>query len=234
MPNNKNTKNKKAVPASRAGSGKKSKDTLVEIALRRQYYKDGANYSKMLAGVSIGCMIASVMIATASINIKNKNEYLALNPDGTIINLTPLSQPNQAEPVIRNWLVEALTNTFQIDYLNFKTDLNKSIGQYFTTSGGNEFITSINNINLINTIKDKKLLVNFDVTTSPILLRSGNIGFGNAYGWDYQLNGMITMRNEKQSFSIPVVVQITVTRRNLLEDPKGLGIARVFIEKASK
>ena len=145
-----------------------------------------------------------------------------------------LNKPNQSDATVRSWMIEAMVNTFQTDYVNYKTDMNNSIQKYFTESGGNGLTKSLEDIDLFETIRKRRMLVTFDVVKSPVLIKKGLIGTGGEYGWLFQSKGRIILRNEKESFVINVNTEITVSRRSLLIDPKGLGIAKVYIVKERK
>jgi hypothetical protein len=221
--------NKNNSPAK--GKKKQAEPSLpLEVHLRRTYYQDGAGFMGKVAVASLTCLALVIGISFYSVNKKAENKYIAVHPDGSIISLTPLNMPNHSESSVRSWLVEALVNTFEFNYIDYKARLNDSISDYFTESGGSELVKSLQDIELMSTIKDKKLLVSMNITTSPVLLGLGYTPSG-AYAWKFQTKGLITLRNERQEFSVPVVMEITISRRDLLTNPKGLGIARVFMEK---
>lgn len=224
---NKNNKPKQASPKSKSSP----KTSLpLEVALRRQYYKDGAGFMGKIAATCLICLAISIVISVYATNKKAANRYIAVNHDGSLIELTPLNKPNQSEAVVKSWVVDALVNTFAFNYLDYKFRLNNSLSSYFTNSGGSELIGSLKEIDLFEIIQDKKLLVSMHIDTAPILIGSGILPSG-AFAWKFEMTGIITLRNEKDSFTIPVKMAVTVSRRDLLSHPKGLGIARVFIEK---
>lgn len=226
----------KKAPAKKKQNSKSKEpdDALYEVALRRQYYKDGAGFSMKMAACAAIALSLSVGLAYHSITKKTENKYLVTNPDATITKLIPLSRPNQSEAVVRNWLVEALANSLEFNYVDYRKRLNQSVGEYFTESGGSDFIASLDDIDLLDTVKDQRLLVSVDIATSPILIRNGRLQGSRFYSWEFQTKGLLTLRNESVIYNIPVSMQITISRRSLLENPKGLGISRVFIKKDNK
>lgn len=219
-----------AGPATNAPKRNPKRDMLAETQYRNKYYKDGLPLllkACLAAGV---ILVGSIAVATYSIQKKSQNRYIATYPDGSILNLIPLNQPNQSNTVVKNWLSQALAETFEVDYVNYKQQLNRSINTYFTNSGGNELVKSLGDSGFLDMLTTNMFVSSLTSLSDPVLVKHGNFGAQNYYAWLFQMNGSLTLQNQQSRYVIPVKMTITVSRRNTLEYPLGLGVARIFIE----
>lgn len=208
----------------------KEKGKGLEIAVeRREFYKD--MYSKMwkIAIVGASSMIISLVMMMTVINKEEKNSYFAVDNNFSLIKLIALSEPNVKNAVVANWLTRALVDTFDFNYYNIKHHLNEASMTYFTREGASELIKALDSSGNFDVIIERKLIVSLAIEQVPIVIKEGVLG--NTKVWKLQVPAVITYRNESSVSSNNVIFTITVSRVSLLEDPVGLGITKIIMEK---
>lgn len=235
------TNNNKKAPASNKdkkkglkGKRKPSTDVVVDITARRDFYKDQASkMTKLAVGslVGVGLSLAGVFY---SINKEADSVYFAVDENKALTELIALSQPNQKDAVVSNWLSRALVDTFDFNYSNMRNRLNESTMEWFTDSGRKELLNALVQSGHFKTIDTKKLIVSLAVDHVPLVVKKGNVSFTNAYLWKLEVPATITYRTESSVFSSNVLFTVTVSRRSLMQNAEGLGIARIVMETVNK
>lgn len=210
--------------------GAQQQDVLSEVMERKAFLRDGAKTMKLFSLGSLLVLIFSSVVLYASIQKKASNRYIATLPDGQLIQVAPLTMPNHSEAVVKNWLASSLSHTFEMDYVNYKTQISRSVDTYFTRAGGSELVRNLQESGFIDQMVSGTYSVNLLTVGDPVLVRSGNFGQSNFYAWLFQVRGTLTFYSRDGRYDLPVEITVTVTRRDTLEYPVGLGIARIFIE----
>jgi len=205
-------------------------DPVMRVAAKNRFYMDGAKTYRRFLPVSAALLGVSAVLLGISINKKSENRYIATYADGTLLQAPALDVPNHSEVVVRNWLSRALGHTFEMDYVHYKTQINRVVGEYFTQKGGSELIKSLVDSGFIDQMTNNGLAVSLVSLSDPVLVRHGNFGQSDYYAWLFQSSGLLTMQNRSERYDLPVSITVTVARRNTLEYPVGLGIDRIFVE----
>jgi intracellular multiplication protein IcmL len=199
------------------------------VAARNGFYKDGASILKKTSIASIACLVGSIAVTFYSASQKENNVYFAAKPDKSIIKLVGLTEPNLSDTAVTNWLSRALIDTFDFNYANVNDKLNKSTMTWFTKKGGEELLNALQSTGNIESVLQTELFVNLTLDSSPLLIDSGVDNTGKTYAWKYQAPGVITYRTRSKTFTDKVVFNITVQRQSMINDPDGLGIAKIIM-----
>ncbi len=203
------------------------------IKLRNEFYKDGAKTLKVLVFSSAFCLLLASASAYVAVSKEGEQNYFAVDEAGQYIELITLDMPNHKASVVSQWLTDALIDTFDFNYLNMKQVLNDKSMQWFTDSGRTSLIASIEESGAFSLIQKEKLIAQLNLIRSPILVREG-VGRDGRYEWLMQVEGKFTYTNEANVYTNNVVFTVSITRRSMLEDVKGLGINKIFVEFAGK
>ncbi len=199
------------------------------VMLRNEFYKDGAKKLKWLIAASSVCLALSSISAYVAVSKEGINNYFAVDETGQYIELITLDRPNHKASVVSQWLTDALVDTFDFNYLNMKQVLNDKAMVWFTDSGRTSLVSSIEESGSFNVIKKEKLIAQLNLIRSPILVREG-VGRDGRYEWLMQVEGKFTYTNESSVYVNNVIFTVSITRRSMLEDVKGLGINKIFVE----
>ena len=197
--------------------------------MRNDFYSDAVPKVVLAAIICILAAIISVASAIYAANKRERNVYFAVDEGNRLVKLQPLSSPNQSNAVVGQWLTESLVKTFDFHYSNFGPRLNESADTFFTKDGANSLIAAIQDSGLLDQVRRLEGKVALNLRT-PILVKEGSLGAGQFYAWVYTVDGTMTVFTKTARYDLPVQFEITVSRRDELEYPKGIGIARVFME----
>lgn len=203
------------------------------VMLRNEFYKDGAKTLKTLVFSSAFCLLLASTSAYVAVSKEGEKNYFAVDEAGQYIELVTLDMPNHKASVVSQWLTDALIDTFDFNYLNMKQVLNDKSMRWFTDSGRTSLIASIEESGAFSLIQKEKLIAQLNLIRSPILVREG-IGRDGRYEWLMQVEGKFTYTNESNVYTNNVVFTVSITRRSMLEDIKGLGINKIFVEFVGK
>lgn len=203
------------------------------VKLRFEFFKEGSKKLKLAIFASVFCLFVSTASTFYAVTKESQNYYFAADEVGQFIELVTLDQPNHKSSVVSQWLVNALIDTFDFNYLNIKQVLNDKSILWFTDSGRNSLITSINEAGSFNVITKEKLIAQLNLVRAPVLVREG-IGSTGRYEWLMQVEGKFTYTNERSIYTNDVIFTVLVTRRSMLEDIKGLGISKIIVEFSAK
>ncbi|WP_137297169.1 DotI/IcmL family type IV secretion protein [Psychromonas sp. SP041] len=206
-------------------------DPLIDVELRKLFYKD--QYTKMtkMAAASLICFATSIAGVTYSVMKEPGTVYIAVNEDKTLTKLIPLSRPNQKDSVVASWLSNSLVDTFDFSYSNIKSHLNQATMEYFTDSGRQELLNALEKTGNLKAIVDRKMIVSLSIDSVPLILKKGKPSFSNRYLWKIEAQATLTYRTEAKEFSNKVLFTVTVARDSLLSNSSGIGIHRIVIEK---
>jgi len=205
-------------------------DPVVEISLRREFYKDQAGKIMKLAFFSTGLVVISLVALIYAINKEPGTIYVSVDSEGRMIEIIPLAEPNYKDSIISSWLSRALVDTFDLNYVNMKSNLNRTTTEYFTDEGREKLLKELVDSGYFDTISSKKLIMSLSVDNVPLVVRKGNVGFTKSYLWKLEVPATITYRTESSVYSNKLLFTVTIARRSLAENPDGLGITRIVIE----
>jgi intracellular multiplication protein IcmL len=231
-----NTKTNKATPDKAPTKEKKDHDLLGAeqvVKLRLEFFKEGSRKLKIAIYVSLFCLILSSISAFLAVSKEGERAYFAADESGQYVELITLDRPNHKSAVVSQWLSDALIDTFDFNYLNMKQVLNNKSIEWFTDSGRNSLITSISETGSFSVIVKEKLIVQLNLIRAPVLVREGVSNSGK-YEWLLQVEGKFTYTNEGSVYTNDVLFTVSVTRRSMLEDIKGLGINKIIVEFTGK
>jgi intracellular multiplication protein IcmL len=199
------------------------------VVARNGFYKDGAAILAKTSIASVVCLVAAIGVTFYSASQKENNVYFAAKSDGSLIKLIKLSEPNLSDAAVTNWLSRALIDTFDFNYNNVKPRLNDATMKWFTPAGGEELLKALTTTGNIDSVIQTELFVNLTLDNAPLLVDRALEDGGKVYAWKYQVPGVITYRTRSKVFTDKVVFSITVQRQSMIDNPDGLGIAKIIM-----
>jgi len=196
---------------------------------REAFFGSGIIIMKRLA-VGLGALaVFSAGMAYVAVTKKTEPVYFVAYEDGSLVSMVPLSQPNHSQPAISQWLTNALVDTFDFHFGNIENELNEAASLWFTYAGADALMQTWEDSGNYQAIVDRKLFLSLAVTHTPVLLQHGLPPGSSNYVWRFQAPAVLTFRTESRAFTNNVVFTVDVSRRSILEDPKGLGISKIVM-----
>lgn len=210
---------KKAAPKSTTGAGQ-----MVEI--RTGFYK---TISKSL---SVGIISAGVALLGSAMSLYvavNKDEvvkFVAVNEEGKIVKMVPLSKPNLTDEAVMQWTTKALIETFTFNAYDINFRLNESTSRYFTKQGAKALLDAMDKTGNFDVIVERGLFASIALEHAPLVVGTELIQ-NRFYSWNIVVPAVITYRSGTNTFTNKVNIELVVTRRSLLENESGLGIYKI-------
>lgn len=157
--------------------------------------------------------------------------YFATDARGSVIELQPLERPVQSIEEVNVWAAKAVTAAFTLDFANYRQRLTE-IRPYFTDAGWKGYQTAIDGQGILQSITQNKIVVTAVPSQSPVVTATGVVD--GVYGWKIEIPIIVTYETATAGGSAGrgrssnnMIIQITVVRRPVTENPQGLGIAQM-------
>ena len=199
---------------------------------RNNFYKDGSSTVFVLAIMSFACLIISLICSVSLIQKESERVYFAADKNGSLVKLVQLSQPNQNDSVVANWLSNAIVDTFSFNFTNANYRLNESTMKWFTPAGKDKFLSELNSSGYKSVVVDEGLIISAVLSHTPVLVKSGRRAPSNVYSWLFQTEAIITFRTKTREYSKKVLFTVTVDRVSIMSNVDGLGISSIVMQNA--
>ena len=148
-------------------------------------------------------------------------------PNGKSMQLTPHDTPSLRPDTLITWGSKAAVAAYTFDFVNYKKQINDT-RSYFTATGWADYQASIGG--LIGTITANQLFVNGVVSGPPVISNQGELLPGQ-YAWRIQIPFLVTYQSSEKTVKTHYTMVITIIRVPTRENPRGVGINQLVMEK---
>lgn len=200
-------------------------DGAVRVAASIGYYRDALRSALrtnlVLAGIALLCLAC----ALTAVLLREPPVYFGMGQDMKLLPLVPLSEPILNESALKNWVGEAVSAAFNLDYLNWRKQLSDA-RQYFTRTAFGRFAATLDGEGHLPLIRQHRALMHAVIQGTPVLTRSGVVS--GVLLWEFELPLLIsyeTSRGRIASNSVVVIVQ--VQRVPATDYPRGVALSSV-------
>ena len=157
--------------------------------------------------------------------IYKQNIYFATTSDGRIQELVPLTEPYVSVAGVSNWTAQAITETYSLDFRNYRKSLAK-VRPYYDVGAWRELENQIRP--LIDSVIKERLIIYAVADEAPKLLAEGMYQ-DMKYCWKLEFPLTLTHQLANGTQSFKWLVQVLVSRANVAEKPDGLEILQFVI-----
>lgn len=204
---------------------------LEVVQHRNDFYKEGDRKLIFVAAFVAVVLVIQIFVAFLGFNARNERVYFATDQNGGLIKMQMLNQPNQKDPVVAQWVSNAIVDTFSANWKTLNTHQNEATMRWFTDAGAVELLKALKDSGNFAVITEKRMLLNTSLDSTPILVGKSPANTQGVFQWVFQVDGLMTFYTQTQQFTNKVRFMVTVERRSMLEDVSGLGIAKVVMTK---
>lgn len=206
---------------------------LVMVALRQAFYLQQLRLVALAVILNILLIAALIGMLVYFVKHPVHPVYFATDKVGRLMVDPPLSQPNMNVEDVSNWVTHAVEKAYSYDYVNYRQQL-QSAQRYFTDYGWKQYMKGLQSSNNLLALTEHKMVVMAKVVSKPKLLIQGILG--NRFAYRFEMPVLVTYLespfDEKNKFSNPLIVSVTVERQKLLESDHGLGIVQLIANLA--
>tara|TARA_B100000749_G_scaffold267753_1_gene244964 strand:+ start:2234 stop:2890 length:657 start_codon:yes stop_codon:yes gene_type:complete len=213
-----------------ASEGNEKLKLIQAIINKNTYYKKGKKALNIHIIIVFIIACASYYLNLYTVELKPDFHFFAAHEDLSFIELKKRSDAVHSFEQVSSWTEEALEDTFDFNYRNLTTQLNKKTNAYFSDTGRKSIIKALRNSGTLELIKNKKLIVTTKIEASSIELIDEGRNESGVYEWVINVPAIINyVESPIVSYPNKVNFKVYVTRRSMLEDTMGLSISRLLI-----
>ena len=149
--------------------------------------------------------------------------YFGMSRDMKLLPMTPLSEPILNEAALKNWVSEAVTMSFNLDYLNWKRQLNEARA-HFTRKAFVGFALSLDREGHLPLLRQQRALMHAVIQGTPVLTRSGVVQ--GTLVWEFELPLLVSYETSAGRISNNAVTVVAQVQRVPATDyPMGVAIS---------
>ncbi len=187
--------------------------------------------SGRLAGSKLFAL-ATILTSLAAFGadlLRPKPTFYVNPPNGPTREIFPLDAPNVTPSSLVNWVTQAVTSAYTIDFYNYQSNID-NLKQYFTIDGYDNYLTALNKSGTLKKIISDKLIVSAVAINTAVILQEGMMN--NIYSWKIQIPVLLNYQGASTtSTQKTIVVNVLVNRVPTDLAPKGIGIAQIVDEE---
>lgn len=205
-------------------------DVLTMVQTRNDFYRD--NYRRVIGALVLAVLVIVGLAATFAYVIMNPPppRYIAVNPDGRVIPLKPLAEPNMTSSALLQWANTAAIAAYTYSFVNYRGEL-QAASEFFTPDGWQGFLDALKTTGNLDAVIQEKLIVSAVATQAPIILQEGVLS--GVYSWKIQFAMLVTYQSASRVAQQPVVVTMLIQRVSPLSSARGIGIAQFVVSSGS-
>lgn len=151
--------------------------------------------------------------------------YFATTPDGRIQELPPLNEPYVSVSGVSNWTAQAITETYSLDFRDYPKTLAR-VKPYYSAGAWKEIYAQIQP--LLESIRKERLFTSAVADEAPRLIAEG-VYQNMKYCWKLEFPLTITHQTAGGTQTSRWLVQVLVSRANVMEKPEGLEILQFAV-----
>ncbi|MFU8797665.1 MAG: type IVB secretion system apparatus protein IcmL/DotI [Gammaproteobacteria bacterium] len=201
-------------------------DAVTLVRMRNDFYRD--NYRRVIGALLLAVLVIFGLGATFAYVIMNPPapRYIAVNAEGRIIPLKPLSEPNMSPSALLQWANTAAIAAYTYSYVNYRSEL-QTASEFFTPDGWQSFLDALKSSGNLNAVIQEKLIVSAVATEAPFILQEGLLN--GVYSWKIQFGMLISYQSASKVAQQQVTVTMLIQRVSPLSSARGIGIAQFLV-----
>lgn len=204
----------------------KAGKSIMVVALRNKFFLMLYRNVLLVFLASLLALGFSIFLAFFFAGRPVPPQYIAINEDGTYINLTPISEC-KPDVEIQNFVMGATKRLFKYDFINFSDQL-QDAAYYFTVPAWNAYIKTYGESKTLEAVKENRWVVTVNVNDIPEITKTQQMN--GACTWDITLPvNVMYMGNKSQTVNQNLYFR--VQRQSVIQHPEGLGITNLVHEQ---
>jgi hypothetical protein len=154
--------------------------------------------------------------------------FFATDYAGRVIEIKPLSEPSMTREQVAQYVVNALSESMSMDYINF-SDTQDRASRYFTQDAFNALVKNFTDQGHYDLLKKRKAVARAVATGAPRVVAEGQTNASSPYSWVIQVPIAWTFSSQQRASTVNYVVQAVVTRQSTVERANGIAISAITV-----
>lgn len=155
--------------------------------------------------------------------------YFATREDGTITPLIGVEQPYLSDNAVMNFAVEAVSESLSLSFVDLEDDVNKSNIYFTKPAGWAAFITTLENSQMLEFIRNRRV-VSTVIAQNPRIVSRG-LNSDGAYSWTMQVPLSITYMSSSSQSNERQLATVEIVRVPTWTSSRALGIRQINIQQ---
>lgn len=206
-------------------SEKVKEKVLRTIMLRNRFFFILYRYSTLVFLTSLASFLFSIVFLIFFAKQPIPPQYIAVNPDGTLIKMDSLDVEKPSSEV-QKFALDAIKKMYKFDYVNFSEQV-QDASSHFTQEGWNEYLDQYVKSGTLTAIKENKWIVTVKPATIPIIVKKGLVD--GVFVWEVQTNLEIMYVGQAGQIQHGEMY-MRITRDSVINNPEGLGIVKAVFK----
>lgn len=225
----KKTSDRRASERTDAEKSEKIKEKVLRtIMLRNRFFFILYRYSTLVFLTSLASFLFSIIFLIFFAKQPIPPQYIAVNPDGTLIKMESLDIEKPTAEV-QKFALDAIKKMYKFDYINFSEQVQEA-SSYFTQDGWNEYLDQYVKSGTLTAIKENKWIVTVKPQTIPIVVKKGLVD--GVFVWELKTNLEISYVGQTGQLQHGEMY-MRITRDSVINNPEGLGIIKAVFKPTS-
>lgn len=204
---------------------RQTSDGAGEVFASLAYYKSALRASQKLCLVLAALACFGLAAGLAAVLLKPDPVYFGMSQDMKLLPMTPLDRPVMNEAALKNWVAGAVSASFNLDYLNWRSQLT-NLRAYFTPEAFTAFAVSLDKEGHLPLLRQRRALMHSVVQGTPVLTRSGVVR--GTLVWEFEVPLLVTYETSRGRISNSSVTVVCQVRRMPAADcPAGVALSSV-------
>lgn len=204
----------------------KAAKSIMVVALRNKFFLMLYRNVLLVFLTSLLALAFSIFLAFFFAGRPVPPQYVAINEDGTYINLTPVSEC-KPDVEVQNFVMSATKRLFKYDFINYSDQI-QDAAYYFTVPAWNAYIKTYGESKTLEAVKENRWVVTVNVNSVPEITKTQQMN--DACTWDITLPVNVMYMGTK-SQSVNQKLYFRVQRQSVIKHPEGLGITNLVHEQ---
>ncbi|MFO1258833.1 MAG: DotI/IcmL/TraM family protein [Gammaproteobacteria bacterium] len=202
------------------------------VFIRNEFYREKYRQLIKLCFLLIFIIILQTIFTLYLKNTHPKPVYFPTSPDGRLLTLKPLDQPNLTLDELSRWVMEASIASYTFNFTDWRFSL-QDARRYYTANGYQNFLKALKESRNLEAVKTKKFIVSAIPLNLPVIKE---VPTETLFRWKVEIPMLLTYQNGNPADTIKQEITMTmlIVRISNLDSLKGVGIEQVIIAEGRK
>lgn len=207
-----------------------TEDALTVVSLRNEFYRDSYRKVMIILLISVFLNMALGTLLYYMISHPPAPKYFATSINGRITPIYALDEPNQSDPSVSQWAIQAAIASFTYNFVDYRKNL-QAASEFFTAEGWLNFMQALGSSNNLAAVKAKKLIASAVATGAPVIMQKGLLN--GRWSWRIQMPILVTYQSPSVFTQNSYTVTMLIQRVSTLNSPQGIGISQIVVGSGS-
>ncbi|MDR1856632.1 MAG: DotI/IcmL family type IV secretion protein [Desulfovibrio sp.] len=198
---------------------------LAETVEHIHWYRDALKKSQKTTIALAASVTILLAIIGGLVLLRPGPVYFGMTAEMQLLPMHPLSEPLMNDAALKSWLAQAVTESFNMDFLHWRERLS-SAREYFTKDAFTGFASTLESEGLLSILTQHRALMHAVPAGTPIITNSGTLG--GVMTWELEMPILLNYETSaKRIASQRLLVTCRVRRVPTTERVRGIAISQL-------